>query len=71
MSKLTDLEIGCYRGNGKTIYFSELALLTVFTDCTERSPTFSLKPLDTKTKEDENNSECWIKARLKTPTKID
>jgi hypothetical protein len=44
------------------MYFASSALLTVFTDCTERSPTFSLKPLDTLEAEKGGKAECWIKA---------
>ena len=61
LTKMTDLEADCYRHSGNTIYYSEKALLAVFTDCTERSPTFSLKPLDTVEQEKSNQRTCWIK----------
>ena len=63
MSKMTDKESECYRNSGNTVYYSERALLAVFTDCTERSPTFSLKPLDTIVEEERNMRACWIKVR--------
>ena len=64
LADLTALETSFYRQNRRCVYFSnETALLTVFTDCTERSPTFSLKPLDTVEAEEAGNTECWIKAR--------
>ncbi len=65
LSKITQMEAECYKSSGRAIYFSDIALLTVFTDCTERSPTFSLKPLDTVEQEDMGRTDCWIKARLK------
>jgi N-acetylmuramic acid 6-phosphate etherase len=40
-----------------------LTLLTVFTDCTERSPTFRLHPLDTV---HDKIGKSWIK--IKTPS---
>jgi hypothetical protein len=62
LSDLTKLETKCYLDNGRCMYFASSALLTVFSDCTERSPTFSLKPLDTLEAEKEGKAECWIKA---------
>ncbi len=47
LSLLTDLEAATCRNNGFSTYFAEAALMTVFTDSTERSPTFRLSPLDT------------------------
>ena len=43
IAQLTDLEAK----QPFTTYFAKDALMTVFTDCTERSPTFRLPPLDT------------------------
>ena len=65
LSNITKMESECYKHSGRAIYFSDMALLAVFTDCTERSPTFSLKPLDTVEQEDAGRTDCWIKARIK------
>jgi N-acetylmuramic acid 6-phosphate (MurNAc-6-P) etherase len=47
----TNLETEAYATHHIAIYFANQALLPVFTDITERSPTFRLEPLDTvKTK---------------------
>lgn len=43
----TDLETQTYSTHHTTTYFADHALLPVFTDVTERSPTFRLEPLDT------------------------
>lgn len=42
----TDLEAETYITHHKSIYLAEKALLPVFVDVTERSPTFRLAPLD-------------------------
>ena len=47
LSKMTKLETDCYASKKTAVYFADEALLSVFTDCTERAPTFSLNPLDT------------------------
>lgn len=64
LSKITEMEAECYKNSGRAIYLSDMALLAVFTDCTERSPTFSLKPLDTVEQEMAGQTDCWIKATL-------
>ena len=57
LAKLVDLEAGTYgRGNLAT-YFADQAIITVFIDSTERSPTFRLFPLDTVK---EPSRRCWI-----------
>ncbi len=43
----TDLEAKTYATHHSAIYFANRALLPVFTDITERAPTFRLDPLDT------------------------
>lgn len=53
----TSLESETYRNNRYATYFAKKALITVFTDCTERSPTFHLYPLDTI---QEVERKCWI-----------
>lgn len=47
LSKLTDAESETYAKGGFATYFACDALVTVFVDSTERSPTFRLFPLDT------------------------
>jgi N-acetylmuramic acid 6-phosphate (MurNAc-6-P) etherase len=47
LSELTDIEANTYRNNKYTTYYAEEGIVTVFTDSTERSPTFRLAPLDT------------------------
>jgi hypothetical protein len=47
ISKFTDLEAETYSNNRFSTYFANQALITVFIDSTERSPTFRLYPLDT------------------------
>jgi N-acetylmuramic acid 6-phosphate etherase len=44
---LTDRETAVYRTHRHTTCFAVKAMTTVFTDSTERSPTFRLSPLDT------------------------
>ena len=57
LKQLTGLESETYRAGGRTIYLAKEALLSVFTDCTERSPTFRLSPLDTI---DRSERKSWI-----------
>ena len=47
LCSLTELEASTYEIGGNATYIASDALLTVFTDTTERSPTFRLRPLDT------------------------
>lgn len=46
-----------YAKNGRSTYWSDSAMVTVFTDSTERSPTFRLFPLDTVPAKEK---KCWI-----------
>jgi N-acetylmuramic acid 6-phosphate (MurNAc-6-P) etherase len=57
ISCFTRMESEAYRKKRNTIYFAKKALITVFTDCTERSPTFHLYPLDTIL---EKQRKCWF-----------
>lgn len=57
LAKLTDLEAEAYKQNGKAIYWAEAGMVTVFTDSTERSPTFRTFPLDTVTTKEKL---CWL-----------
>lgn len=53
----TELEASTYSNNHFSTYFADRALITVFIDSTERSPTFRLFPLDTV---DMPGRRCWI-----------
>jgi hypothetical protein len=57
IGKFTELEAETYRNNGRTTYFANKALITVFIDCAERSPTFRLWPLDTV---DQKERKSWL-----------
>ncbi len=57
LSLFTHLESETYRNDRFSTYFAKKASVTVFTDGTERSPTFHLYPLDT-TKE--KRRKCWF-----------
>lgn len=46
LAKMTAIEAETYRQHRFAVYFAEQALITVFIDNTERSPTFRLPPLD-------------------------
>jgi N-acetylmuramic acid 6-phosphate etherase len=53
----TEAESGVYAGGRFANYCASRALVTVFTDCTERSPTFRLLPLDTV---EEEVRRSWV-----------
>jgi len=53
----TGQESATYAANRFSTYFADKALITVFIDSTERSPTFRLFPLDTV---EEPARRCWI-----------
>jgi hypothetical protein len=55
--RFTALESDTYQNKNFATYFAKNALITVFIDCAERSPTFHLHPLDTVQVEHRN---CWI-----------
>jgi len=57
ISKFTELEAETYKNKRFSTYFAKKALITVFIDSTERSPTFRLYPLDTVK---EKERKCWI-----------
>jgi N-acetylmuramic acid 6-phosphate etherase len=57
ISQLTALESETYQNENYATYFARKALVTVFIDCAERSPTFHLHPLDTVQNKQRN---CWI-----------
>lgn len=54
---LTELECDTYQNGNFATYFAKKALITVFIDCAERSPTFHLHPLDTIY---DSQRSCWI-----------
>lgn len=60
----TALEALTYAGNHFSTYFADQALITVFIDSTERSPTFRLFPLDTI---EEPARRCWIQVWIPAP----
>jgi N-acetylmuramic acid 6-phosphate (MurNAc-6-P) etherase len=57
IAALTTLESDTYGAGGFSTYLADRALITVFIDSTERSPTFRLFPLDTTV---ETKRKCWI-----------
>ena len=57
LARLSRKEADVYASGGRSTYFAEQALITVFIDSTERSPTFRLFPLDTVL---QKNRSCWI-----------
>jgi N-acetylmuramic acid 6-phosphate etherase len=57
MARFTALELDTYRRGRFSTYFSKDALITVFIDNTERSPTFRLFPLD---RVDQPERQCWV-----------
>lgn len=57
MARFTVLESQTYRDKRLSTYFAKKALITVFIDCAERSPTFRLFPLDAV---NEKERKCWL-----------
>jgi len=57
IAHLTALESETYKNNRMVTYYAKRALITVFIDCAERSPTFHLFPLDTILEE---KRKCWL-----------
>ncbi|MGD9346435.1 MAG: hypothetical protein PVH84_11260, partial [Candidatus Aminicenantes bacterium] len=57
IERFTDLESETYKNENFATYFAKKALITVFIDCAERSPTFHLSPLDTVV---DKQRKCWI-----------
>ncbi len=57
LGRLTRLESKTYKNGRFSTYFAKNALITVFIDCAERSPTFHLFPLDTILEEER---KCWL-----------
>lgn len=57
LSAISKLEVDAYRKGGVVTYYAENLLLDVFTDTTERSPTFSLPPF--RRRRDANSPRPW------------
>ena len=57
IAKFTHLEYTTYKSKNFASYFAKQALIAVFIDCAERSPTFKLFPLDTIY---EPQRKCWV-----------
>ncbi len=57
VARFTALESETYQNKRLVTYFAKKPLITVFIDCTERSPTFHLFPLDTIL---EKKRKCWL-----------
>ena len=57
LARFSALEADTYRRGSFATYFAKAALITVFIDNTERSPTFRLYPLD---KVSDAERKCWV-----------
>ena len=57
LARFSTLEADTYRRKCFATYFAKAALITVFIDNTERSPTFRLYPLD---KVQDAERRCWV-----------
>jgi N-acetylmuramic acid 6-phosphate etherase len=57
LASLTEDEASCYAEGHHATYLADAAMVTVYTDCTERSPTFRLYPLD---RVDDPERRCWV-----------
>ncbi len=64
VARFTDLEADTYRRGCFSTYFAKSALITVFIDNTERSPTFRLYPLD---KAQDGERRCWVQVWTEAP----
>lgn len=64
IATLTDLEAQTYQRGKRSTYLAKRALLTVFIDGAERSPTFHLPPLDPVTEKKRRSLfQVWTEAR--------
>ncbi len=64
LAPFTDAEAAAYAAGRFSTYTAGAGLVTVFTDATERSPTFRLLPLDTV---QEPKRKCWIQVWAEAP----
>ena len=56
-ARVTTIEADTYAQGRFATYYARRSMVTVFTDCTERSPTFRLYPLD---RVDAPERLCWV-----------
>ena len=68
IAKLTEEEAKCYSESGRAFYYAEEAMISIFTDLTERSPTFGLSPIDTV---NSFNKKSWISMFTNADNKYD
>jgi N-acetylmuramic acid 6-phosphate (MurNAc-6-P) etherase len=64
LARFTGLEAEVYRQGRFSTYLANEALITVFIDSTERSPTFRLYPLD---RVDDAERRCWVRVWSEAP----
>jgi N-acetylmuramic acid 6-phosphate (MurNAc-6-P) etherase len=64
LARFTGLETNTYRKHRFATYLAKEALITVFIDNTERSPTFRLYPLD---KIEDEQRRCWVQVWTEAP----
>ncbi len=67
IASLSELEARVYEQKKRTTYFAKKALLTVFIDGAERSPTFHLQSLDPVT---EKRRSCWFQVWTEAANKL-
>lgn len=58
LAAMIDFEAGIYRKKGLVTYFADACMLDIFTDTTERSPTFMLPPF--RKKDDTVSPPSWV-----------
>jgi len=63
LAEAIDFECALYRKSGRVTYFADDCMLDLFTDTTERSPTFMLPPF--RASDDASGAESW--AFVKNP----
>ena len=61
IANFIDLETACYSSGGRITYYADRYLLDIFTDTTERTPTFMLIPF--KKVDDDSSPEPWALAK--------
>ena len=68
VAALTRAEAATYAQGGRVLYLAQDALMTVFTDATERAPTFRLAPLDPVDAAAEQGRRSWLHVLSAAPT---
>ena len=61
ISKLVDIESDCYRQSGRVTYVADQFLLDIFSDTTERAPTFMIPPF--RQYDDHTSPVPWVFAK--------